>query len=317
MSDAHLQLIGEQIADLQAHFVRHEGFRRLEEDFRLLRHRREADIKAGRSREVRGIAVIGASGSGKTTAVDRLLRNAASVVKADPDHRAIISLRVPSPATVKYVGQTILRGLGYPVNGRRESWYVWNLVRYQLKERQTLFLHLDEAQDLAAKGTERERQSVVNLLKSLMQDPDWPICLVLSGTGELADILNFDPQLGRRFQPIRFEPISELADLAKVRDLLSAYIGKTVLAVDPDIESDAFGTRLVHAAANEFGLVIEIAIAAIEVALLRRATTLTVADFAGAFRRRAGCIDGLNPFVAENFRRIDPRELLAEEDRIR
>lgn len=136
--------------------------------------------------------------------------------------------------------QTILRGLGYPVNGRREAWYVWNLVRHHLRERRTLFLHLDEAQDLAARGTERERHSVVNLLKSLMQDPEWPVGLILSGTGELADILNFDPQLGRRFQPIRFDPVSEIADLEKVRDLLSAYVAKTAVFADDGIETEEF-----------------------------------------------------------------------------
>jgi GTPase SAR1 family protein len=315
MSEALLQSVGEQIADLQAHFLRHERFRQLDEVFRLLKHRRQADIRAGRSRELRGIAVIGASGSGKTTAVDRLLRNASKDGDTG-DHWEIISLRVPSPATVKFVGQTILRGLGYPVNGRREAWYFWNLVRHHLREPQTLFLHLDEAQDLAARGTERERQSVVNLLKSLMQDPDWPVCLILSGTGELADILNFDPQLGRRFQPIRFDPVNEISDLGKVRDLLSAYVAKTSLSADDGIGTNEFAARLVHAAANEFGLIIEITIAAIEVAFLRQGASLTVADFAGAFRRRTGCIDGLNPFVAQNFRRIDPRELLADEGRI-
>lgn len=326
MTEDLYKSVGETIAGLQAHFVRHRQFNQLEHQFQILLHRRQADIANQRANETRGLAVIGASGSGKTTGVERLLRSHLTANRClpcegnsegDPEERQIISLRIPSPATVKFVGLTILRGLGYPMNGNRQAWYIWNLVKYHLQQRRTLILHLDEAQDLSAKGTERERQSVVNLLKSLMQDPDWPVCLILSGTDELVDILNFDPQLGRRFQPICFDPISDIADLPRIDRVLRTYAEKVPLELAAEVTTPEFLQRLTHAAANEFGLMIEIIISGIEVALLRRSKTLAASDFIEAFRLRAGCLDGLNPFCAVSFRETDPRELMARGGLIR
>ncbi len=47
----------------------------------------------------------------------------------------------------------VLRELGYHLIVERQAWYIWDIVRHQLRERRVLFLHLDEAQDLSAHGT--------------------------------------------------------------------------------------------------------------------------------------------------------------------
>lgn len=314
MSNSDFERIGEQIAVLRSHFIVHERFTKLEQQFQLLFYKRRADLKLGKISEARGIAVIGASGTGKTTAVDRLIAKSSLGDASDLNASSgdIISLRIPSPATLKYVGQTILRALGYDLKADRQAWYIWDLVRHQLKERRVLFLHLDEAQDLYAKGTQREMQSVVNMLKSLMQDNEWPVGIVLSGTNELRDILNFDPQLGRRFFPVQFERIGEHYDVGNVLELVNAYVAKTALKPSPGIQSEKFGLRLIHAAAHEFGLVIEITIAAIEEALIANSPVLGIEEFAKAFRRRSACMDGVNPFLAPDFTHIDARQLLGK-----
>lgn len=51
-------------------------------------------------------------------------------------------------------------------------------------------------------------QSVVNTLKSLMQNPTWPTGLILSGMPALKHLLHLDPQLSRRFVPIHLAPTS-------------------------------------------------------------------------------------------------------------
>ncbi|MEX0319906.1 MAG: TniB family NTP-binding protein [Ruegeria sp.] len=312
MTRKELHQISETIAKLRAHFVSTERYTTIEEQFHLLLQKRRADIKAGRTTEARCIALIGGSGSGKTTAIERLCRlNAQSRKRSKTNTHEVVSLRVPSPATLKFVGQTILRSLGYDLRTDRQAWYIWDLVRFHARERGVLFLHLDEAQDLSARGTERERQAVVNMLKSLMQDPAWPVGFILSGTHELKGILNFDAQLGRRVYPIQLEPLDALNDGDDVRGLVQAYCRKSVLAAADTLSSADFTARLAHAAANEFGLVIELIIAAIEEALIAKQTQLTPRMFVDAFRRRSGCIDGLNPFLIEDFERIDPRAILS------
>lgn len=313
MTDLRFE-VAQKIVGFRRVFAHHPAFLRLEEQFRLLLERRRAELAADISLEARGIAVIGASGSGKTSAVARLLSHTPGlVIHDDGSARAdVVSFQVPSPATLKFVGQTALEATGYPMFARRTEMVIWAMVRQHLFARRTLFLHLDEAQDLLRHQTPSALQSVVRTLKSLMQAKDWPVGLILSGTPELKDLLNHDPQLARRFYPIEFPKLFATADATRVMETISAYASRVNLSVSSNLNDD-FSARLIHASDGEFGLLIEIVISAAEEALLARKDHLDHLHFIMAFRRRSGCIDALNPFIAVDFLRIDARTLLAKE----
>ncbi len=70
----------QRIADLRGHFIRHERFEPLQARFRPLVEKRFADIAAGRSTDAHGIALSGASGTGKSCAVAQLLATARSAM---------------------------------------------------------------------------------------------------------------------------------------------------------------------------------------------------------------------------------------------
>lgn len=55
-----------KIADLRARFILDERFEPLQARFRILLEKRLADIAAGRSADAHGIALAGASGTGKS-----------------------------------------------------------------------------------------------------------------------------------------------------------------------------------------------------------------------------------------------------------
>jgi hypothetical protein len=222
----------------------------------------------------------------------------------------VASLPVPTPATLKFVGQTTLAALGFQLRRERTAQTIWQMVKGHLHERQTLFMHYDEAQDLAAHQTPKELTSVVNTLKSLMQHPIWPVGLILSGTSELKTIINHDAQLARRVYPIEFPQLDLALDADRVLRLLWQYTERAGLAPDANMTTIEFAARLIHAGAREFGLLIELIIAALEEAMLANAEVLEMVHFTRMFRKRAGCIDGLNPFIAGDFERIDSRRLL-------
>lgn len=302
----------EALTRLRATFFRHPRHQKLEREFEALLQQRRAEIQLGLHNEMHGIAVVGASGSGKTTAIRRLIAKHPDLIRPRRDRiRAeIISFLVPSPATLKDVGMAALHALGYPLQRDRPAGVIWNRVRFFLQKRQTLFLHIDEAQDLYTVKSETVLRHVLNTLKSLMQNTGWPVGIILSGMPEIREMLNFDHQLSRRFTPIELLPVSYAADGDMMRELLRSYLNKAVLQPTTDVIHDDFLARLMHSGAAEFGLIIEILLKAIEEAYLQDTDCLEVGHFASAFRRRAGCIDGMNPFIASDFRNIDPRNLL-------
>lgn len=312
MSDPDYAKIGRKISKLKSHFAMHERYSVLEREFLICLHRRKAELEQGIVAEARAIAVIGASGSGKTTAVDRLISKCPDLVlEQEGQIRAdVISFRIPSPATLKDVGCVALYALGFDLKSERTAGYIWRIVKRHLSQREVLFLHLDEAQDLYKQGKPREMQAVVNTLKSLMQAKEWPVGLILSGTPELKDMINFDPQLARRVIPIEFGKIPHDGNHDNIRDLIAAYAHKAKLAVTQELCVPAFSSRLVHSADGQFGLIIEITISAIEAALLQSSIELKTSHFIEAFRRRSGSVDGVNPFVIDDYLTVDTRKLL-------
>lgn len=86
---------------------------------------------------------------------------------------------------------------------------MWDLVSFHLHLRKCWLIHLDEGQELGGRGSEIEKAAVINALKSLMQIPDWPTNLVISGTPELHDLLMQDPQLSRRLFVVHFLPVAD------------------------------------------------------------------------------------------------------------
>ncbi|WP_174239048.1 hypothetical protein [Roseobacter cerasinus] len=49
-----------------------------------------------------------------------------------------------------------------------------------LRELKVMFLHLDEAQDRMGSQSKPEMVAVVNKLKGVMQNPHWPVSIILT-----------------------------------------------------------------------------------------------------------------------------------------
>jgi len=300
------------LASLRDKFIEHQSYENLRALFDRHIKRRRAAERMSSVREARGIVVIGAPGSGKTTAVTRLLELYPDLAKpeASVELAEVICLQIPSPATLKHVGTAMLHALGYPLQRDRPAAFIWEQVRHLLQKRGTLFVHLDEAQDLHTNKSQSARSDVVNTLKSLMNNRSWPVGLILSGTPELANLVNLDHHLARRVDVINLDAVSWEVDAKNVQRILGLYLKRARLDPGEDLLSDDFTRRLIHAGANEFGLIVQSMISGIEEALIERATVLQCRHFATSFRRKSGCIPAFNPFLSDDFWAIDPRLIL-------
>jgi hypothetical protein len=302
------------VQNLRAAYMPTNAYNKLEQNFRMLLDQRRADLNEGITSNVRGIVLIGQSGSGKTTAMRELIRQNEALIATDRDAEIceFVGLQVPSPATMKFVGSATLQALGYPYSRDQPGPVVWDLVKRQLRQRRTLFLHLDEAQDLARYQTDKERQSVVNTLKSLMENSQWPVGLILTGMPDLKDIINQDAQLARRLYPIEIDRLHDLRHAAPAMRLVKDYAQRAGVTMSDELQSDHFVRRLMHAADYEFGLLAELTVQSITEAITSSglSVAVTMAHFADVFHARSAAVDGLNPFIADDYTRIRPRDVL-------
>ena len=309
---AGLDDIDRTLAQLRARFFAHRNYRELHDAFSALLNRRRADLEIGAQNEARGIAIIGDSGSGKTTAARRLWATYPDLQaqQSGLEKTEIVSLSLPSPANVNFVGYACLNVLGYPLQRDRTSTIIWDMVHTNLRLRQTLVLHFDEAQDFSVNQNAREMQAMINTLKALMQNPTWPISIVLSGMPQLRDLINMAPQLARRFTSTQFAKLDPVLDSGPIMKMVAGYAEAADMEVGLDLHERSFVRRLIHAASGEFGLTVELLLSAIEIALRAKQPQLSLPHFAQAFARRSGCVPDFNPFTREDYTAINTRLLL-------
>jgi len=146
-----------------------------------------------------------------------------------------------------------------------------------------------------------------------MQTSGWPVGLILSGTSELKDMINSDPQLVRRIKPVEIPRLTLAQDIDAIYQLVVDCTAYVELQASPVVLEESFLGRIIHAADYEFGLAIEILIAAAEEALLAGAQQLMATHFVIAFRSRSGCLDIYNPFLVLDYLRVNVRRLLEKE----
>ncbi|MBU0645710.1 MAG: TniB family NTP-binding protein [Alphaproteobacteria bacterium] len=314
---SHSPKVRKLVQGLRALYVPTPSFRALDERLGELIEQRRADMADGVTSNTRGLMLVGQSGSGKTTAIRELTRKYSGVLRTDPTQEICeyIGLQVPSPATMKHVGASTLRALGYPYSADKQGPAIWDQVKVQLKLRGTLFLGLDEAQDLARHQTDKERQSVVNTLKSLMENSVWPTGLILSGMPDLKKIVNQDPQLARRLYPVEIGRLHGIRDVAPVLNIVLKYAARAEIEALASVRNEPFAQRLMHAADYQFGLMAEITVQAVTKALFSEGTEarLGIQNFADVYHDRNAAIDAMNPFIAEDFARINPRLIFGDD----
>ncbi len=310
--------VRKKVQSLRKLYIPRPEFDKLDARFGSILEQRRADEADGVVFKARSIMLVGPSGSGKTTAVRQLVRKYAHLMATDPekDICEFIGLQVPSPATMKFVGAATLRALGYPYSGNKQGPAIWDQVKEQLKLRRTLFLGFDEAQDLARFQTDKERQSVVNTLKSMMENSVWPVGLLLSGMPDLKKIVNQDAQLARRVDPIEIGRLHSLRDVEHVIKIVQRYADRAQIDVVASVKNEAFAMRLMHAADYQFGLMAEIIVLSVSHALFTEGfeAKLSIRHFAEVYRERNGADDWMNIFIAEDYGRLNPRKLLDDGD---
>lgn len=267
-------------------------------------------LKAGNGvqDELGGLVVVAESGAGKTTSIRWMLSNHPALPDFGQPGCPVVSVMAPGPCTLKQLGRVILKNLGYPLVADRKEHETWEIVRRKLAELGVVLLHIDEIQNITDSATTAEAARLRDTLKSLLNDPDNPIGLLLSGLPSVRSFLEEDYQLVRRMNFLALEPLPKgragaianvAADYARAAGLKAEIGGDLV-------------QRLVHSVQGAMGESIKRVCDAIELALESGDETLTGKHFAGQHARRTGCGPRANPFLVQDWWDIQPGRVLTQ-----
>lgn len=273
-------------------------------------------LKGGGTRH-RTFAVIGSSGSGKSTSLERAFSQIDAFQPKVNEHGEVmpllLSVEVPRPSTTKDLAIHILEVMNLPCKPSQRENELWKLVKRQLKSRGILYLHLDEAQTLLRAKTQTAIFELQERLKSVLTVPDWPLHTIYSGVPELAALFNGDQQLPNRAEVMRFSPLSYPTDEQIVRDLLKEIVERECeLPLSVEIYTDDFMGRLCQATQGCYGTMIEMIREATFTALAARKQKLEPGAFASIYERYSGCHPTENIFRAKHWRDIDRARALAD-----
>ncbi|KPF82716.1 hypothetical protein IP70_19830 [alpha proteobacterium AAP38] len=297
---ANRAALSSQISDKYIKTDRDDRFRQDLQDFVDETHA----AAAGQHPEGRMLAVIGTSGAGKTWTIEKAVPRITGL-----DSGNFLRLTAPSPCTLKQLGRTILESLGYPLIRDLPDHIIWEKVRRHVKERGVRFIWLDEAHHTMGRGSDFELTRLRDTFKSIMQQRDWPLSLILSGLPVLSSFICGDRQVERRSQTFRFAPLAFPHDAVLVQDIIHGIVvNHASMVAGSEIQTDEFAHRLIVASERGLGSAIVLVRRAILAAYSRAGSGAMVgmADFGQAYVDERDCSPEDNIFLVSDWDRIVP-----------
>lgn len=273
----------------------------------------DSGVLTGDLFEASCVTIVGESNSGKTReirhALGRLQENLPTL-ECGRETRSV-SIFLDGETTWKSLGIKILEHIGYQISPRRTEHEIWSRVRLQLKMQGFWIVHIDECQHMFETLGETDTKKVLNSIKTLIKNPDWPVVVVLSGISALLSKVNLDPQLRNMTSAYHMRPLDPLSDqdLNEVDTAFYHYAGACGVSIDRVRNEDTY-RRLCYANGNHFGRVFKFMVD-VFANLDDDQTELTISVMAERYAVKTGCVPGHNPFIRDDYELCEVDELLA------
>ncbi|MBB3427980.1 hypothetical protein FHT85_004989 [Rhizobium sp. BK312] len=272
----------------------------------------------GKPDKRRIVAVCGRSGAGKTTSIMKHIQNLnAMAAYFDEDGvriHPVIFIEAPSPCTPRLLAIAGLEALGHTPPDRIRENEAWLLFRRLLKVHKVMWVVIDEAQHTIESATIREATVIGDAFKNLTQMPDWPVRLILVGVAPLASFLA-RKQLYNRRTVVPFDAVDANENTDLVESILNTIVLEHAsLELGIDLKEGDFLKRLMHACDAEFGSVVQMIRASVELAMLAGREHVLLEDFVKTYASFSGCRPSKNVFTAANWQDLDPATALLRDD---
>lgn len=259
------------------------------------------------------LTIVGESNSGKTReirhAISRL-RETRPTLECGREVRSV-SIFLDGETTWKSLGIKILEQVGYHMSPRKTEHEIWSRVRQQLRTQEIWLVHIDECQHMFETLGEKDTKKVINSIKTLIKNPDWPVVVVLSGIPELLSKVNLDPQLRNLTSAYHLRPLDPYSehDLNEVDTAFYHYAEARGVGIDNIRDEDTY-QRVCYAHGNHFGRVFKFFVDVFANVDDDR-TEIDIAMLAERYAAKTGCMPGHNPFICPDYKLCEVDELLA------
>jgi hypothetical protein len=251
--------------------------------------------------EPAGIAIIGETGTGKTTILTKVARRYPRIEHTEFTEVPVLMVSVPAKCTIKLLCSRMLRTMGSPFAGKGNEEELTFQLLTLLRRCKTRLIILDEVNHLADRGGQKSHYMVGDWIKALGNESKVPI--VLAGTQAAQILLMTNEQLADRFHEVFFlQPLAHgERDLKELKAVLKAFSSLVACVSLPDFQQDSHAAAMSVASGGRLRNIRALFVRAVEIGTRPDCTMDPLAVFAQAFREcvHADCPDERNPFTSK------------------
>ncbi|PVE55324.1 ATP-binding protein [Rhizobium rhizogenes] len=243
--------------------------------------------------------VTGESNSGKSRLVEKILAADPAFAEYEDEEglaKPLLKDDTASPFTQRNFAIRYMKRLGFPVRDNLPKTVAWPQMVRLICVNRVMFMVIDEAQRTMKINDEQELQEFSDNLITLVDNPDWPIRVILIGVEPLDKLRTRDRQMLNRSKRMMLRPIAP-AKASRVEIWLKEIILDHAVMTMEELNLNNIALRLIHSCEGNAGSIIELIQDAVQVALLDNRSAVGPIDFAQAYYNRTECLQHDNVFL--------------------